>query len=195
MAPSKSLVRLTSVYEIAAPMPDTESNFLMFRETLAELECLIDVRLKGELFNLYSSNSRGATAAIEDGIVYMLELLTEYDINTSEANAVEELERLVEMENARDDFGQVCIDHERGRSILEKMIDSKVNFIKNSSFSRLDSKDGVESMAALKRLAAVNLKASSRCMDSLLEAKIREIVWRPRVKASPRHVHIVRRRC
>ena len=168
----------------------------MFRQTLAELECLIDVRLKGELFNLYSSKSRGATAAIEDGIVYMLELLTEYDINTSEANALEELERLVEMENARDDgFSQACIDNRRGRPILNKMIDSKVNFIKNGAFSRLDSKDGVESMAALKRLAAVNSKASSQFMDSLLEAKIREIVWRPRVKASSGHVHIVRRRC
>ena len=170
----------------------------MFRETLAELERLVDVRCKGKLFVMVGSASsadRTATA-IEDGIVHMLELLTEYDMNTSEANAIEELERLAEMRIAReDDADQDCIDYRRGRPILDKMIDSKVNFIKGGSFGQVDSECGVEPMAALERLAAVNSKAYSRYMNGLLEAKVREIVWRPRAKASSGHDHVVRRRC
>ena len=180
-------------------MPDTKSkgDFLMFRETLTELERLVDVRIKGELFVMGSGFSADrATTAIEDGMVHMLELLTELDVNTSEANAIEELERLAEMRIAQEHYrDQYCVDYKRGRPILDKMIDSKVNFIRNCSFGRLDSEDCVEPMAALERLAAVNPKAYSRYMDGLLEAKIREIVWRPRVKASSRHDHIVRRRC
>ena len=186
--------------QAAATMPDTESkgDFLMFRETLAELEHLVDVRIKGELFVMSSSSSadRATTATIEDGIVHMLELLTEFDVNTSEANAIEELERLAEMRIAPEHYAdQCCVDYKRGRPILDKMIDSKVNFIKNCSFGRVDSEDCVEPMAALERLAIVKSKAYSRYMNGLLEAKIREIVWRPRVKASSIHDHKVRRRC
>ena len=197
--PSKSLVKLINVYEVAAKMPDTESkgDFLMFRETLIELECLVEVRIKGKLVvrGPISSADR-ATTAIEDGIVHMLELLMEFDVNTSEANAIEELERLAEMRIAREHCAdQYCVDYERGRPILDKMIDSKVNFIRNCSFGRVDSEDCVEPMAALERLAAVKSKAYSRYMDGLLEAKIHEIVWRSRVQASSRHDRIVRRRC
>ena len=194
---SQSFVRLISVYQIAATMPDAEfkRDFLLFRETLTELERLVDVRRKGELFVMAGSASSGkrATKAIEDGFVHMLELLAESDMNTSEANAIEELERLAEMRIAREhDGGQYCI--ERGRPILDKLIDSKVNFIKNDSFDRVDSDVGIEPMAALERLAAVNLKAYSRYMDGLLETKIREIVWRPRAKAGSRHDHVFRGR-
>lgn len=71
------------------------------------------------------------------------------------------------------------------------MIDSKIDFIKDYSFSRLGSKGGLEPMAALERLAAVQLKISSHRMDSLLEFKIREFVWRTRAKASSRHDLVV----
>ena len=172
-------------------MPDNElkGDSLMFRETLTELERLVDVRVKGDLF------SGRAGTAIDEGLVYMLKLLTELDVNTSESNAIDELERLAEVRSRRNSpTGDFCLTDLRSTSILDKMIDSKISFINKGSFSRVDSKDGIDPMVVLERLAAVNREIYSRYMDRLLEAKIREIVWRPRAKASSRHDHVVRRR-
>ena len=172
-------------------MPEAESkgDFLMFRETLAELECLVDIRA-----NTYLCSGRAGTA-MDDGFIYMLNLLTELDVNTSESNAIDELERLAGVRSRQysptDDH---CLVDIRSTSILDEMIDSKINFIKKGSFSRVDSKDGVDPMVALERLAVINIKIYSQDMDGLLEAKIREIVWRPRAKVSPRHDHVFRRR-
>ena len=172
-------------------MPDTDSkgDFLMFRETLAELECLVDVRVKSYLL------SGRAGTAINDGFFYMLNLLTELDVNTSESNAIDELERLAEVRSRQISSTEYfCLTEKRNTSILDKMIDSKINFINKGSISRVDSKYGVDPMVALERLAAVSRKAYSQYMDGLLEAKIREVVYRPRAKASSRQDHVVRRR-
>lgn len=170
--------------------------FFVFRETLAKLECLVGVRAKSYLL------SGRAGAAIDSGFMYMLKLLTKLDVNTSESNAINELERLAEIRARRNSAtGDFCLMDLRSRSILDKMIDSKINFIKTGSFSRLDSKDGVEPMVALDRLAALDRKICSPYMDGLLEAKIHEIVLRPRsvsrpiAKASSRYDHVVRRIC
>ena len=158
----------------------------MYRETMTELEILVDLR--GIYISDFSEKS-----AVEEGIIYMLELLTEYDVNTTELNAIEELERLAEM---RVNFAQ---QHRQvpdwtavlaSRDTFDKLINSKINFVKNGSFSRLISKGGLEPMAALQRLVVVKRKINSHhidgLMEELLESKIREVVWRPRVKASSR---------
>ena len=173
-------------------MPDTESkgDSLMFRETLTELERLVDVRVNSNLF--YGS----AGTAIDEGVVYMLKLLTELDVNTSELNAINELEHLADLISKRHPVeGCPYIKDSCGGSILDKMIDSKLKFIKNGAFSIVGSEGGIEPMAALERLAAVESRAYSQYMDGLLEAKIREIVWRPRAKAGSRHDHVFRRNC
>ena len=177
--------------QAAAKMPDTESkeDILIFRETLAELERLVDVRVKGCLFDGFAGK------AMDDGMIYMLKLLTESDVNISESNAIDDLERLADLRSKRNDVRNVLyIGDFCSRSILDKMIDSKINFINKCSFSGVDSKDGVDPMVALERLAAVRRKTESQYMDRLLGAKIREIVWRPRAKASSRHDHVFRRR-
>ena len=161
----------------------------MFREALTELERLVDVR-GSLLFGPYG------TTAIEDGITFTLELLSEFDVNTSESNVIEEFERLVEMrvrvvaQFRRSPYG---INYLRHIQLFDKMIDSKVDFIRTGSFSLYIQKGGVEPMAALERLAAVQKKLNSRCVHDLLESKIGEIAWRPRAKASFRHGHVVRR--
>ena len=169
------------------PAIKPKRNFLLFHKTLTELERVVDVR-----DSLYCADH--AQKAIAEGIIYTLDLLTEYDVNTSESNPIEELERLVEMslkvteQNRRAAYW--IIELHNGR--FDKMIDSKIDFIKNYSFSRLVSKGGLEPIAALKRLVAVQRKISSHRMDSLLEFKIREVVWRTRAKASSRHDLVVR---
>ena len=182
----ESLVRLIGVYQAAAllRMPDTESkgDFLMFHETLAELERLVDARVKGSLFSGF------AGAALDNGMIYMLKLLTELDVNTSESNAIDDLERLAELRAKRHPVnGLDYIGSYGGRSILDNMIDSKIKFINNGAFSTSGSGDGVEPIAALERLAEVKMKINSQLMDSLLEAKICEVVYRPRAKARPKH--------
>ena len=126
----------------------------MFRETLAELERLVDVRAKG-----YLLSGRVGTA-MDDGLIYMLNILTEMDVNTSESNAIDEFERLVNMRfRRRNNLHQdCCLTALRSKSILDEMIESKIDFIKKGSFSRIDGKDGVDPLVALKRLAAVDEK-------------------------------------
>lgn len=128
------LVRLISISEAAASMPAIEpkGDFLLFRESLTELERLVDVR-----DSLYCADH--AKKAIAEGIIYTLDLLTEYDVNISESNPIEELERLVEMSLKVTERGRRAAywitELHNGR--FDKMIDSKIDFIKNYSFSRL----------------------------------------------------------
>ena len=81
-------------------MPDTEAkgDFLMFRETLTQHKILFNLR-GGLLIGLYG------TTPIGEGIIYMLKFVTEIEVNTSELNAIEELERLVNQgENAEKQY-------------------------------------------------------------------------------------------
>lgn len=162
---------------------DSQGNFLMFRDTLTELEHLVDVR--GHV--RWSSRPN---FAVEEGIIHTLELLKGFDVNDCESNAIEELERLIEMENkiaTQSRVMQCCRKEFRYGRAFEEIIGTKINFIKNGDFSRLGSKGGIEPLAVLKRLAVLKGKSDAAGMDDLVESKIREFVWRPRAKASCRN--------
>ena len=170
---------------------ESKGNFLMFRNTLTELERLVDVRgnLACRHYNQELLEKDYSQELLEEGIAYMLELLSNYDVNTSESNAFEELERLV---NMRCKIEELNLDHawresSRNGNFFEKMIGTKVDFIQKGSFSEISSEDRVEPMAALERLTAVMSKFSSQEICELVNSKIREVVWRTRAKARPRN--------
>ena len=162
-------------------MPDAESkgDFLVFRETLDELECLVDIQ-GSLLFGSYG------TTVITEGIMHTLKLLTEFDVKTSESNAIEELERLLQIKgkvlNQCDYPMYVTISKDDVRP-FDKIIESKIDFIKNG----LISTGGIKPKAALERLAALQKKYSLSELQELLEFKVREVVYRPRANASSRH--------
>ena len=161
----------------------SKKDFLMFRNTLTELERLVEVR--GNLLH----GGHGSTT-IAEGILHVLELLTECDVNCSESTAIEELEHLVTMkvksaEYSRQHWNKDVIHDGRN---FDQIIDTKIDFIKKYSYSRYISDSDVEPMTALERLAEVQKKLRSKKLHELLESKIREIVWRPKAKASLRLV-------
>ena len=167
-------------------MPDIESkgDFLVFRYTLTKLERLVDLR--NDL--LVADHT---TVSIGEAIIDTLELLAKYDVNTTELSAIEELERLAEMRVKVAEKNR-WIDGLCYGEPFDKLIDSKIDFIKNGSFSRLarNGDGGIEAMTALERLAALNTKISLRSkhgMYWLLESRIREFVRRTRPNASSRH--------
>ena len=63
----------------------------MFRDTLIGLERFVDV------WGNLSIICHIATTTTVEGIIYTLDVLTESDMNTSESNAIEELEHLAVM--------------------------------------------------------------------------------------------------
>ncbi|KAL9133612.1 MAG: hypothetical protein Q9175_005211 [Cornicularia normoerica] len=154
-------------------------DFIKFRDTLAKLERLVDVRdnLTGHIIT-----NTG------EGINHTLKILTEFDVDTSEPNAFEELERLAIMKEKTafqtrtycsypgDPLSKLDIDTKRA---FDKIMDSKIDFIKKDASSRLDSTRSVEPMATLERLAEVQKKYQSRGMDDLLAFKIKEVVYTP----------------
>lgn len=169
---------------------DSNENFLLFRNTLTKVERLVDVR--GNL-----DHHTGAMTIIGEGIIYTMKLLTELDGNTSESNAIEELERLAMLKSKIKSQ-----DYQKGISsnpplffkldeIFDNMIHSKVDFIEKDSFNRLVSGGGVEPMAALERLAEVSKKLYRPLVDNLLVAKIKEVVYTPIPKASPKHDPVI----
>lgn len=175
---------------MATQATESDGDFVLFREALTELECLVQWQTGG--------NFRGlSTKTIREGIIYTLELLTKFEVNTSVSNAIEELERLgnIQLEVAR--YHGLLFPGFHGLDngeVFDGMIESKIDFIKSVSFSRRVSEDGVEPMAAIERLAAVRMKINTLKMDGLLGSEIREFVWRPRAKASSKHDLVVRRR-
>ena len=72
------------------PVISSRVDFLLFRDTLIQLETFVDV------WSNLSIMGHIATTTVE-GIVYTLDVLTESDMNTSESNAIEELEHLAVM--------------------------------------------------------------------------------------------------
>lgn len=64
----------------------SKENSQMFCDTLTELERLVEVR--GKLLYYRSS------VTLDEVILHKVKLLTESDVNTSESNAIEDLERL-----------------------------------------------------------------------------------------------------
>lgn len=178
-------------------MPPTQSevDFLLFRDTLTKLERLVDV------WGNLSIMGHIATTTVK-GIMYMLDVLTESDMNTCESNAIEELERLAVMKGKTALTTQISnlieiprefvISKLHSGQIFDKMIDSKIGFIKKGSFDQRFSRGCVEPMAALERLNEVQKKLLSESMNDLLESKIKEVVYTPIPKASPRNDHVIR---
>ena len=157
-------------------------NFQMFRITLTELERLVDVR--GKLPRDYS-----LMKTITEGIFHKLELLSDYDVNTSESNAFEELERLVNMRSKFIGQYEAHKSYENdlcSGELFEKMIGPKLDFIKKVSFSEVSSAGRVEPLAALERLTAVMEKFKTQEINNLVKFKIREVVWRTEAKACAR---------
>ncbi len=163
-------------------MPTTISkeDFLKFRDTLNRLECLAEVGRK--LIFIPDMHSD-----IENGIDHTLQLLEVVNVNTSESNAIEELERLEDILSMIPEIGGCgprC-------SLLSKIINTKIDFLKTDSFSTLVSEGGVEPQAALKRLAEIRSKVFLGRLDDLLKAKIREVSWGSRAKVGPKNNHVL----
>ena len=179
----------------------------MFRDTLSDLERLVDVR--GDMKPAYHIlTSYGVNKTIGENIIYVLNILTTFDATTSESNAIDELERLATMKakirfqnlsdgnayrsNGPDDAPEVEL-HCGG--IFNKIIDSKIDFIKKGLFNPLMSRGEVEPMAALERLSKVAKKLDpSKGMADLLKSKIHEVARRHIPKASFGHDLGVRKR-
>ena len=110
--------------ESAASMSATESkeDFLTFRGLLDTLDCLVDVRGK------YCTSEYQVEKAIEEGIIYTAKRLTELNVNTSESNALEELERLATMDQKIALQNQVLTPlFNKLRDIFHTVIDSKID--------------------------------------------------------------------
>lgn len=167
---------------------DSNENFLLFRNTLTKVERLVDVR--GNL-----GPYTGAVTMIEEGIIYTMKLLTELDGNTSESNAIEEVERLATLKskiNLQMFQNRTSSSHFLFSEMFDNMIDSKVDFIEKDSFNRLVSGGGVEPMAALERLAEVSKKLYRPSVDNFSVAKIKEVVYTPIPMASPKNDPVIR---
>ena len=177
----------------------SEKDPLMFRITLTELERLIDIRGNLRL----DSRTLSLDNTITKGISCKLDLLSDYDVNTSESKAFEELERLVNMKcKLSEQYRGPQTHHKVIDTTIDEMIGIKVNFIKKDAFSEISSEDRVEPMTALERLTAVKIKFQSIEVDDLVTKeldyllsteiedllcfKIRDVVWKTRTKAQPR---------
>ncbi len=123
----------------------------------------------------------------DDAIDHTLQLLEVVDVNTSESNAIEELERLVKIQIVMLGLGNA----EPRRSLLFKMMNTKIDFLKTVSFSTLVSEGDMEPRAALKRLAEIRSKVSLVRMDDLVNSKIREVGWGSRANVSPKSNHVL----
>ncbi len=172
-------------------MPNTQSEGeVLFRDTLTKLERFI------KIWDSLIIMDHIETTILE-GIICTLDLLTDIDVNTSELNAIKELERLATMKQktalkirefhsqsdpSLESILQLEPELYDGR-IFDKIIDSKIDFIKKVSLSQLVSKDRVETMAALERLNEVQQKLVSKSMNILLELKIRQVVYDSRLEA------------
>lgn len=124
-------------------------------------------------------------------------------MNTSELNAFEELEGLAIMKEKTSFQSQMYYPHHSDslpkldsdtKQTFDKIIDSKIDFIKKDASSRVNNTRSVEPMAALERLAEVQKKHRSRGMDDLLVFKIKEVVYTPEPKVSPRSNPVIRGR-
>ena len=166
----------------------SKGNFLMFRETLTELERLVDIRdivirtyhtikFIGKVSSVCWSSSR--------------------DMMLTPANRMlsKELERLAEMrvKIAQQDRVIAHSTELADGQVLDKLINSKIAFVRDNFFSQLGSGGSVEPMTALERLAVVQRKTNLHYIEGLLELKIRKILWKARAKAISPHELVVRR--
>ena len=175
---------------------ESEVEFRMFRDTLAELDRLVDVR--GKLLDIDHN-----TKTIGEAIIHTLNLLTKFDVNVSEGSVIEELEHLVTVkEKTMVQTETCCIGFSKRQAVeytldygrvFDELIESKIGAIQSGSFTRPKSKHDIEPMSALERLTEIQTKLQLRPIVGLLESKILEIAWRPRPTVSPRYELVVRR--
>lgn len=174
------------------PAIESKGNYFMSSDLLAKLEGLVDLR-DG------LSESVRAKATIGEAIIYTLKRLTETDVNTSISDAIMTLERLAMLRGKvgeQSPSGFYNKDDLQRGLVFNKMIDSKIEFIRRSSFSRLhDIDECFEPLNALKRLVQVQRNLDSKTLDDLLDAKIKEVVYYLKVKVSPRNDPLLQRRC
>lgn len=169
---------------------DSKDASLTVRGLLDTLECLINIRDK------FHRDCNNVVKTIEDCIVYTAGRLEELNVNTSQFSAFQELERLTTMEQRliSQDHNHTYGDRELSeKHIFESVIASKIEFIEKGSFSRLTSEGGVGPLAALERLAEVKWNLyQSEGLSELLIFKMREVVYAPEPKASPRNDPVMR---
>ena len=181
----------------------------MFRAILLKLERLIDVWTKQDTdlipnSHVYShSHSEATTSPIGEAMTHTLKLLIDFDINTSESNAIEELEHLVTIKtktlgiptvNWGPIFENYCESKDpriKTRTSLEYLTESKIAFLKGGTFSRLVSEGGVKPMTAFERLTEVQLKLRSNELSKLLVSKMNEIFYTCEAKASAKIIPII----
>ena len=169
-------------------MSDTESkeDFQLFRETLTELERLLDFR------RILHPRWTTLRITIKECVIHEIKLLSEFDVNTSESHALEELELLAKLRTEFQrqidlyeyDDGDMFNEIIKSEIILNEIIKTKIDFIKEGSFSEPVSRDGIKPISALERLVKLQFSLTSGHMNDLLDLKIREFAFRSRAKAS-----------
>ena len=166
---------------IAMPVTQSRGDYHKFHDTLAKLERLVDLRDS-------LSESGHATTTMRAGIIYTQKLLADFDVNTSESSAIEELGRLAKLrmkiERQSHDLPPYSQDGFRDRHILDTLIDGKIDSIQIGLFSQDNSKDDVARMATLERLIEVHKFLDSKRIDILLSVKINEVVYYRKAKVS-----------
>ena len=185
---------------------DKEPDFNMFRATLTKLERLIGIWTKQNtdlLPKLYSYSGVG-TNPIGESMIHTLKLLIKFDINTSESNAIEELEHLatirinicgIPLPKDGPNYLYYCASKDPEMSTwgyLECLTKSKIAFLEGRTVSRLVSEGGVEPMTALDRLTDIQMKLRSVELSKLLTLKMNEVVYTCEAKASTKIIPIIR---
>lgn len=163
-------------------MAATESSGDLFRNTLTELDRLVEVRAK-----LFDNRSR---VNLDKVIFHKLKVLTEHDIDTSELKAIEDLEFLATLKQKTKMQSEIFFEPDVNDEKFDKVIDSKIDFIKSDYFNRFASRGGVDPMAALERLTEIQNKIYPTDISDILEVKMRQIMYPPLPKASSRKGHL-----
>ena len=180
-------------------------DFKKFRATLTKLERLIGVwrfSLRDQIS--YSEDGKVITSTTGDGIIHTLLLLLELNINTSESNTIQELERLLTIKTEIraipcniwkcPTYDRYCASNQPNIStgiLLERLTEFKVAFLNGGTFSRLISEGGVEPMTALERLTKIQLELQSVELGNLLTSRMNEVVYTCEDKASARFIPII----
>ena len=200
-------MRLIRYLEPIANMSGSEKepDFEMFRATLTKMERLIGVWSNSFSDQIsYSEDQNVVASTIGDGIIHTLLLLLKLNINTSESNTIQELERLLTIKTrirgipcnvwGCSTYDQYCASNQTNtqpRVLLKRLTELKVAFLNGGTFSRLSSEGGVEPMTALERLTKIQLELQSVELGSLLTMKMNEIVYTCEDKASAKIIAII----
>ena len=183
---------------------EKKPDFEMFRATLTKLERLIGVCTKKVVKFYYGySNSESTANPTGESMIHMLKLLIEFDINTTESNAIEELERLsfigikilgIPLRDGGPTLARYCASKNPKIStsgLLQQLTESKIAFLKGMPFSRLVSEGDIEPMTALERLTDIQVELRSFELSKLLTSRMDEVVYFCEAKASVKVIPII----